>query len=37
MLMNDNEYLALVENIKLEIRTAQYKATVLVNNEMIFL
>ena len=37
MLMNDNEYLALVEKIKLKIRTAQYKAAVLVNNEMIFL
>ena len=37
MLMNDNEYLDLVENIKQKIRTAQYKATVQVNNEMISL
>lgn len=37
MLINASEYLETVEKIKNEIRTAQYKATVSVNREMILL
>ena len=35
MLMNANEYLKTVEQIKQEIRTAQYRATVQVNCELL--
>ena len=35
MLMNANEYLETVEQIKQEIRTAQYRATVQVNCELL--
>ena len=37
MLMNDNEYLDLVQSVKQEIRQAQYKATMSVNKELIML
>ena len=37
MLMNSNEYLSIVESIKKEIRTAQYRATVRVNRELLML
>lgn len=37
MLMNSNEYLETIELIKQEIRTAQYKATVSVNCELLLL
>lgn len=37
MLMNSNEYLNIVESIKREIRTAQYRATVSVNRELLVL
>ena len=37
MLMNSNEYLNIVESIKQEIRTAQYRATVGVNRELLVL
>lgn len=37
MLMNSNEYLSIVESIKKEIRTAQYRATVRVNRELLVL
>ncbi len=37
MLMNDNEYLDLVQNIKQEIQHAQYKAALSVNKELIAL
>ena len=35
MLMNSNEYLHIVESIKQEIRTAQYRAAVSVNRELL--
>ena len=35
MLMNNNEYLDLVQTIKQEIQQAQYKATLSVNKELI--
>ena len=35
MLMNSNEYLNIVESIKQEIRTAQYRAAVSVNRELL--
>ena len=35
MLMNANEYLETVEQVKQEIRTAQYRATVQVNCELL--
>ena len=35
MLMNSNEYLDLVQNIKLEIQHAQYKAALSVNRELV--
>ena len=37
MLMNSNEYLNIVETIKQEIRTAQYRAAVSVNRELLVL
>ncbi len=37
MLLNDNQYLSVVEEIKSKIQSARYKATVAVNNEMILL
>ena len=37
MLINSNEYLNIVESIKQEIRTAQYRATVSVNRELLVL
>ncbi len=37
MLLNDNEYLIIVEQIKGEIAKAQYKATLSVNRELILL
>lgn len=37
MLINNNEYLDIVESIKLEIKSAQYKAAVSVNKELIML
>ena len=37
MLMNSNEYLNIVESIKQDVRTAQYRATVSVNRELLVL
>ena len=37
MLMNSNEYLATIEQVKQEIKAAQYKAAVHVNTELIVL
>ena len=37
MLMNSGEYLAIVEQVKWEIKTAQYQASVHVNTELILL
>ena len=37
MLMNTNEYLEIVDNIKSNIRSAQYKASVAANKELIML
>lgn len=37
MLMNDNEYLEIINSIKLEIKTAQHKAAASVNRELIIL
>ena len=37
MLMNSNEYLHIVEAVKQEIRTAQYRAAVSVNRELLAL
>lgn len=37
MLINNNEYLDIIETIKLEIKSAQYKAAVSVNRELIML
>lgn len=37
MLMNSNEYLNTIESIKSEIKSAQYKAAVRVNRELIML
>lgn len=37
MLMNSNEYLHTIESIKSEIKSAQYKATLSVNRELILL
>lgn len=37
MLLNNNEYLDLVQNIKQEIQHAQYKAALSVNRELITL
>ena len=35
MLMNNNEFLNTIESIKPEIKSAQYKAAVSVNRELI--
>ncbi len=37
MLLNDNQYLSVIETVKAEISKAQYKATLQVNREMILL
>lgn len=37
MLMNSNEYIATIEQVKQEIKAAQYKAAVHVNTELIML
>ena len=37
MLMNSNEYLHIVESIKQEIRTTQYRAAVSFNRELLIL
>lgn len=37
MLLNSNEYLSTIEQIKKEIKLAQYKAAVHVNTELIML
>ncbi len=37
MLMNNNEYIDLIQSIKREIQSAQYKATLSVNKELITL
>ena len=37
MLMNNSEYLGIIESIKSEIKTAQYKAALSVNRELIML
>ena len=37
MLMNDNQYLSIIENIKTKIGNAQFKAAVSVNRELIML
>ena len=37
MLINDNQYLSVVESIKEQINEARYKATVQVNRELILL
>lgn len=37
MLMNSNEYLATIEQVKQEIKAAQYRATVRVNTELTML
>ena len=37
MLMNNNEYLDLVQMVKQEIKQAQYKATLSVNKDLIIL
>lgn len=37
MLLNDNQYLAVVEDIKNRIQSAKYKASVAVNSELILL
>ncbi len=37
MLMNDNQYLSIIENIKAEIGNAQFKAAISVNRELVML
>ena len=37
MLMNDNHYLSIIENIKSKIGNAQFKAAVSVNRELVML
>ena len=37
MLMNTTEYLSIIENIKSEIRAAQYRAAVHANADMLLL
>ncbi len=37
MLMNDNQYLSIIENIKTKIGSAQFKAAVSVNRELVML
>ena len=37
MLINDNQYLAIIESIKSEIGNSQYRAAISVNQELILL
>ena len=37
MLMNDNQYLAVIEEIKAEIERARYRAAVSLNRELVML
>ena len=37
MMMNNNEYLSIADNIKAKIRAAQYRALLSVNSELIML
>ena len=37
MLMNDNQYLSIIENIKTKIGNAQFKAAVSINRELVML
>ena len=37
MLINSDEYLSTIESIKQNIRTAQYRATISVNKELLLL
>ena len=37
MLMNIAEYLSIIENIKREIRAAQYRATIHANSDLLLL
>lgn len=37
MLLNDNQYLSVVEEIKNKIQSARYKATIAVNSELVLL
>lgn len=37
MLMNDNEYIAMIDAVKAKIRQAQYQAAVDVNRELVIL
>lgn len=37
MLINSNEYLNIIESIQQEIRTAQYRATISVHQELLIL
>ena len=37
MLMNDNQYLSVIENIKAEIGNSQFKAAISVNRELVML
>lgn len=37
MLINNNEYLNIIESVKSEIKNAQYKAAVSVNKELVLL
>ena len=37
MLMNTQEYLSVIENIKQEIKDAQYRATIHANSDLILL
>lgn len=36
MLMNDNQYLAVIEEIKAEIERARYRAAVSLNRELCY-
>jgi len=36
MLMNTTEYLSIIENIKSEIRAAQYRATIHANSDLLY-
>ena len=37
MLMNTPEYLSIIENIKSEIKAAQYRATIHANSDLLLL
>ncbi len=37
MLMNTQEYLSVIENIKQEIKNAQYRATIHANSDLLLL